>query len=44
MEEYVLSKSVDLGLVYKVAETNPINAIKMLCVYLKIKEKEANVE
>ena len=39
LEEDVLSTSVDLDLVYKVAEKNPKNAIKMLCVYLKIKEK-----
>lgn len=33
------SKSVDLDLVYRLADVNPSRAIKLLVTYLKIKEK-----
>ena len=35
------SKSVDLDLIYEVAEKNPVNAIQMIVLYLKLLEKSS---
>ena len=34
------SKSIDLDLIYEVAKKNPVNAIEMLVLYLKLQQKQ----
>lgn len=37
------SKSIDLDLIYEVAKKNPVDAIQMIVLYLKLLQKQSEL-